>query len=295
MSNNFISIEAEVQADIKFVWECWNNPEHITKWNFASDDWHCPSAENNLKVGGSFKSRMEAKDGSFGFDFGGIYDEVDEYKLISYTMGDGRRVRTTFESSIGKVKIISEFEAEQSNSLEMQQMGWQAILNNFKHYVESEYFKKTTLYFRIEIIADSAVVYRTMLGLDDKSTYNKWTDVFDPSSNFEGSWESGTKMYFIGQDQDGNKHGMISEIIEHTANEKVTIKHIGLVNGNIEITEGEEVEKWKGCLESYKFTENDGKTLVSVSLDTPRNYKEYFEKSWAAALDKLKALCEENN
>jgi len=118
-----ITIEATINAPVEKVWKLWTGPEHIVKWNNASDDWHTTRAENDLRPGGKFLSRMEAKDGSFGFDFGGVYDEVITNKLISYTIGDGR-------------KVITVFEAESQNPIEMQRGGWQAILNNFKKYAE---------------------------------------------------------------------------------------------------------------------------------------------------------------
>lgn len=132
-----ISIEAIVAADPKKVWESYNDPKHITKWNFASEDWHCPSASSELKPGGKYVARMEARDGSFGFDFEAIYDEVIEQKKVSYTMGDGRTAVTTFENLGGRTKVTTIFDAEKMNSEDMQRQGWQAILNNFKKYVET--------------------------------------------------------------------------------------------------------------------------------------------------------------
>lgn len=131
-----ITIETTVNAPIEKVWKVWNAPEHITKWATASDEWHTPYAENDLRAGGKFLSRMEAKDGSAGFDFTGKYDEVQTNKLISYTMDDGRKVKITFTSAGKSVKIVETFEAETENPLEMQRQGWQTILNNFKAYVE---------------------------------------------------------------------------------------------------------------------------------------------------------------
>lgn len=131
-----IKIETSVSADINKVWNYWTKPEHITKWNFASDDWHCPKSENDLRTGGKFNSRMEAKDGSFGFDFGGIYDDVIEHKKIAYTMEDGRQAITNFESQGNKTKITTLFDPEKTNPIEMQKNGWQEILNNFKKHVE---------------------------------------------------------------------------------------------------------------------------------------------------------------
>src|ERR1700688_2912619 len=132
-----ITIEAIVNAPMEKVWKFWTETEHIIKWNYASDDWHSPYAENDLKAGGKFLSRTEAKDGSVGFDFGGIYNEVKAYELIAYTLGDGRDAKINFSSKGNATKIITNFEAQNVNSIEMQRGGWQSILNNFKKYTET--------------------------------------------------------------------------------------------------------------------------------------------------------------
>jgi len=137
MSNTKITVDAVIAAEPQKVWDYWTKPEHITKWNFAVDDWQCPSAENDLRTGGKFKSRMEAKDGSFGFDFEGTYDDVVNQKKISYTMPDGRQAITHFEDLGGKTKVTTTFDAENINPVEMQKGGWQAITDNFKKYTES--------------------------------------------------------------------------------------------------------------------------------------------------------------
>lgn len=131
-----ITVETLVNVPVDKVWEYWTKPEHITKWNNASEDWHTPHAENDLRAGGKFSSRMEAKDGSFGFDFGGVYDAVNTNEYIEYTIGDGRKVKINFTDENGKTKIVESFDAETENPEEMQKGGWQAILNNFKKYVE---------------------------------------------------------------------------------------------------------------------------------------------------------------
>lgn len=136
-NKTLVTIEATINAPVAKVWDFWTKPEHITKWNFASPDWHTPHAENDLRVGGKFVSRMEAKDGSFGFDFGGTYDAVETHELIEYTLGDSRKVKVIFSGSGSTTKITSIFEAEGQNPVEMQKAGWQAILNNFKAYAET--------------------------------------------------------------------------------------------------------------------------------------------------------------
>ena len=132
-----VTVEATISADTKKVWDYYTKPEHITKWNFANDDWQCPTAENDLRVGGKYMARMEAKDGSFGFDFEATYDEVVDQKSVTYTMTDGRQSTTTFEDLGDNTKVTTTFDAEGQNDVEMQRAGWQAILDNFKKYTES--------------------------------------------------------------------------------------------------------------------------------------------------------------
>jgi uncharacterized protein YndB with AHSA1/START domain len=136
MANKTITVEATIKAPVEKIWKYWTIPEHIKQWNKASDDWHTLYAENDVHTGGEFLSRMEAKDKSFGFDFGGVYDEVKEHKLIAYTIGDGRKVKIIFSGDKNETKITETFEAENQNPVEMQRSGWQAILNNFKKYTE---------------------------------------------------------------------------------------------------------------------------------------------------------------
>lgn len=139
MSDKFesVTIDTTVNAPIEKVWKHWTTPESIIKWNNASDDWYTNSAENDLRPGGKFRARMEAKDGSTGFDFEGIYDDVVTNKVINYSLGDERRVKVTFESNGNYTKIIETFDAEKQNSIELQRNGWQAILDNFKKFVEA--------------------------------------------------------------------------------------------------------------------------------------------------------------
>lgn len=136
MENQKITIEAIINAPVAKVWGNWTEPVHITQWNNASDDWHTPHAENDLRVGGKFLSRMEAKDGSFGFDFEGIYSEVIPFEKIKYGLEDGRQVETFFAGNDSATTITTTFDAENENPVEMQKGGWQAILNNFKKYTE---------------------------------------------------------------------------------------------------------------------------------------------------------------
>ncbi|MBS1529551.1 MAG: SRPBCC family protein [Bacteroidetes bacterium] len=136
-ANTIITVEATINASVEKAWDVFTNTKHITHWNHASDDWHSPSAENDLRPGGKFVYRMEAKDGSFGFDFGGTYEEVKPNEKLVYTIGDGRKVENVFTKEGGATRVTVTFEAENQNSIEMQRGGWQAILDNFKKYAES--------------------------------------------------------------------------------------------------------------------------------------------------------------
>ena len=133
----FITVENIIHAPVTKVWEYWTKPEHIVKWNNASDDWHTPWAKNDLRSGGRFVSRVEAKDGSFGFDFCGVYDAVTENEYIENTLDDGRKVQITFTAQGSNTSVVESFEPENINSLELQKGGWQAILDNFKKYTEA--------------------------------------------------------------------------------------------------------------------------------------------------------------
>jgi uncharacterized protein YndB with AHSA1/START domain len=138
MSFTKITIQANVNADINTVWNKYTDPQHIIHWNFASDDWCCPNASNDLRVGGKYVARMEAKDGSFGFDLEAIYNELDPLSKIKYSFSDDREIEIFFKSNDDSTDIKIIFDAETLNPIEMQQQGWQAILNNFKSYAEKK-------------------------------------------------------------------------------------------------------------------------------------------------------------
>jgi uncharacterized protein YndB with AHSA1/START domain len=131
-----ILVQATIAADKQKAWDYYTKPEYITKWNFASDDWHCPSATNDMRVGGKYNARMEAKDGSFGFDFEATYDEIIPGESFQYTMPDGRRVNVSFEDSGSQTEVKVLFDAETVNSVELQKGGWHMILDNYKKFTE---------------------------------------------------------------------------------------------------------------------------------------------------------------
>lgn len=293
MSNKTsITVEALINAPIEKVWECYTKPEHIVNWNFAIDDWCCPNAINDFRVGGKLSWRMEAKDGSIGFDFGGTYLEIKNLETIKYQLGDGRNVELKFTVRNNSVLVTETFEAEETHSIEQQRFGWQSILNNFKKYVESTAANQNKLNFSIEINAPANIVYDKMLGITDKKTYQQWTAEFNPSSTYEGNWQKGSEIHFIGVDENGKQGGMVSRIAENIPNKFVSIQHIGILDGEKIIKEGPEVEAWSGAFENYTFEETNGKTTLKVEMDSNEEYKEYFLSTWPKALAKLKEICE---
>jgi len=136
-----ITVSASVNVPVDYVWTYWTEPEHILGWNHASEDWHTQAAENDLRENGRFLYRMEAKDGSYGFDFTGVYKKIIPFKEIDYELDDSREVRITFESKEDKSVITETFEAESTQSVKMQKAGWQSILDHFKIYAEKTYSK----------------------------------------------------------------------------------------------------------------------------------------------------------
>lgn len=282
-----ITITASIKAPVNQVWAIYNDPYHVTQWNFASPDWCCPFSEIDLREGGKFSSRMEAKDGSMGFDFWGIYKEIKVNEFLAYEMGDGRKASLKFENQGKETLVTTIFEAEETNSLDMQQMGWQAILNNFKSHVES--LQSEILHFEILIKASPNEVFKTML---DEEPYKEWAYVFYPGSYFKGSWKKGSIIKFIAESEDGSLGGMLGTIADRVENYHISIKYIGLISNNKEITQGEDVDKMKGSFENYTFDSQNEDTLLKVDMGPVGEYKSYFEETWPKALQKLKEICE---
>lgn len=153
------------------------------------------------------------------------------------------------------------------------------------------------LQFKVSINAPVTKVYDIMLGINSKSTYEQWTSLFNPTSTYEGSWDKGSKILFIGVDEKGEKGGLVSRIAENIPNRFVSVQHYGLVKADKEITEGPEVEKWANGFENYTFEENNGPdsyrgTTVTVDLDTTEDFVDYMNEAYPKALDKLKEICE---
>lgn len=288
IEKTILTAAVTVNAPVEKVWNFWTDPDQIIHWNTASDDWHTTKAVNDLRVGGRFLSRMEARDGSSGFYFTGEYTKIESLKQIEYTIDDGRKVQISFVADGNKTLITEAFENELTNPIEMQLTGWQSILDNFKKHVENS-GKFEVLHFEIDIKSSHNHVYKTML---DEEKYAEWTAEFNPTSHFIGSWEKGSKILFLGTDKDGKTGGMVSKIKENIPGRFLSIQHIGIVQNGIEITCGPEIDEWAGILENYTFTPVSNNTLLSVDIDSNKEFKSYFAEKWPKALKKLKSICE---
>jgi uncharacterized protein YndB with AHSA1/START domain len=284
-----ITVEAIINAPVEKVWHHWTTPIHILKWNAASDDWQTTYSENDVRIGGKFVTRMESRDGSMGFDFGGQYSKVEALKEIECILEDGRYMQVIFTANGNETIVREIFEAENENPVEMQRGGWQAILNNFKTHVEG-YTNMDLIRFEAAINAPVEKVYTTMLA---EKTYKEWTAEFNAGSGYKGSWNKGAKILFVGTDKDGVEGGMVSRIKENIPNKFLSVEHLGLVQDGKEITTGKEVEGWAGILENYTFTANNSGTQLVIEMDANIDFKSYFEETWPKALKKLKEMCEQ--
>ena len=283
-----ITVEAKIHAPVEKVWNLWTDPRHIMHWNHASDDWYTPWAENDVKAGGKFRCRMEARDGSHGFDFSGVYKTVVLNKQLIYTLDDDREVRVRFASDGDETTVTESFEAENENTVELQQRGWQAILDSFRKYAEA-YGEKEVVHFEILINAPVEKVYTTMI---DEKDYSDWTAEFNPSSHYIGSWEKGSEIRFLGTDKDGKMGGMFSLIRENIPEKFISIEHRGEIEDGKEMMNGSKVSEWTGALENYSFKAVGDATLLSVDTDTSQQYKSYFINTGPKALERLKSICE---
>jgi uncharacterized protein YndB with AHSA1/START domain len=284
-----ITIQAIINAPIQKVWDNFTQPEHICKWNAASDSWHTTKATNDLQVGGKFCYTMAAKDGSFSFDFEATYTEVNAPYGFKSILGDGRYFETQLLETEGGIIIKEIFEPETENSADMQRSGWQSILNHFKNYAE----EKITLRFDAMIQAPVEKVFTLMFA---EETYSEWAKIFNPTSYCIGDWQKGSLMKFLGTDEEGKAGGMITKVAERIENQCLLLEHIGVIKDGEELLEGPAVDAFKGAREQYYYAAfSADTTALQVVMDSTGEWDEYFMSTWPTALEKIKEICERNS
>ncbi|MDD2313245.1 MAG: SRPBCC family protein [Proteiniphilum sp.] len=297
METTKITVQSTIQADTQKVWDFYTQPEHIIGWNFASDDWHCPRATNDLRVGGKFSARMEAKDGSYGFDFNTLYDEVEVHEKIAYTMEDGRKAAITFSGENGATLVTVTFDAENQNDLEMQRSGWQAILDNFKKYVEL----KALRFFEFSVDKENSTIYiKRDFNASLQRVWQAWTtaELLDRWWGPE-PWRAETKAIDFREGgywlyamvgPEGERHWGRLDYIEIKNEESFRAKD-GFCDEN-----GTPSSELPQNLWEIVFRETDGKVLVDMTLifDSPEdletNIQMGFKEGFTAGLNQLDEL-----
>lgn len=297
METTKITVQSTIQADTQKVWDFYTLPEHIIGWNFASDDWHCPRATNDLRVGGKFSARMEAKDGSYGFDFNTLYDEVEVHEKIAYTMEDGRKAAITFSGENGATLVTVTFDAENQNDLEMQRSGWQAILDNFKKYVEL----KALRFFEFSVDKENSTIYiKRDFNASLQRVWQAWTtaELLDRWWGPE-PWRAETKAIDFREGgywlyamvgPEGERHWGRLDYIEIKNEESFRAKD-GFCDEN-----GTPSSELPQNLWEIVFRETDGKVLVDMILifDSPEdletNIQMGFKEGFTAGLNQLDEL-----
>jgi uncharacterized protein YndB with AHSA1/START domain len=297
METTKITVQSTIQADTQKVWDFYTQPEHIIGWNFASDDWHCPRATNDLRVGGKFSARMEAKDGSYGFDFNTLYDEVEVHEKIAYTMEDGRKAAITFSGENGATLVTVTFDAENQNDLEMQRSGWQAILDNFKKYVEL----KALRFFEFSVDKENSTIYiKRDFNASLQRVWQAWTtaELLDRWWGPE-PWRAETKAIDFREGgywlyamvgPEGERHWGRLDYIEIKNEESFRAKD-GFCDEN-----GTPSSELPQNLWEIVFRETDGKVLVYMTLifDSPEdletNIQMGFKEGFTAGLNQLDEL-----
>lgn len=297
METTKITVQSTIQADTQKVWDFYTQPEHIIGWNFASDDWHCPRATNDLRVGGKFSARMEARDGSYGFDFNTLYDEVVVHEKIAYTMEDGRKADITFSGENGTTLVTVTFDAENQNDPEMQRVGWQAILDNFKKYVEL----KALRFFEFSVDKENSTIY---IKRDFNATLQKVWQAWTTAELLDRWWgpepwraetkamdfrEGGYWLYaMVGPE--GERHWGRLDYIEIKNEESFRAKD-GFCDEN-----GTPSSELPQNLWEIVFRETDGKVLVDMILifdnpeDLETNIQMGFKEGFTIGLNQLDEL-----
>ncbi len=273
-----ITIQTIVSADKKKVWDYYTEPKHIVNWNFASDNWCCPGAENDLRIGGKYKARMEAKDKSVGFDFEAVYNEIVEGEKFTYTMEDGREVNGSFEDLDGKTKVTIIFDAEKENSEEMQKDGWQSILNQFKSYVEKQQ-KEIIAKASVNVDASPSQVWEALTNSERVKQYMFGAEVIS-------TWKEGTPIKWKGEWK-GKTFEDKGKILKIESEQLLKYTHFSPLTGKEDKTENYHTV-------TIRLNAEDNQTNITLTQEGngTEQEKEHSEKNWQMMLENLKKIVE---
>ncbi len=270
-----IEIEVLIKNSLDKVWEYWTGQPFISQWYSASDDWWTPWVNQNFQVDQGFVYRMEARDGSMGFDFSGVFTEIVDHEKIVYVLEDGRKVLTTFEERDGRILLKQAFDAEDQNSAQMQKDGWQAILNHFKSFCEGDQIEMS---------------FRTVLGTNPNRVweyltlprlYEEWAIAFSEQPKFVGQWVEGGTIDFI-DFQEGGTRVQLDKVKPF---EKLYMTHIAMIDGQAGIVEDHpEAPTWVGTKENYDLELVGKETILTIHIMCHPKYVDYLRNSWEKAV-----------
>ncbi|MBX3163119.1 MAG: SRPBCC family protein [Bacteroidetes bacterium] len=267
------------------------------------------------RMDSTMKKEYEGSDGTVGFTYKWNGEKMGEGKQIITNIVEGEKIESDLDFGFGDAAHAYLSVEEISPDETLVKWGitgktpypWNLMslffdmskdfeegLKNLKDVLENQQSSHTMkkVQYTINIKASAEKVYKTMLGIDNIKTYEQWTAAFNPTSTYEGKWDKGSKIYFVGTDEDGRRGGMVSEVREIIPNKFVGIVHYGILDGDNEITEGAEVEKWAGAHENYSYEENNGITTVTIDIDVTEDFIDYYNTTCPQALEKLKNICE---
>jgi uncharacterized protein YndB with AHSA1/START domain len=282
-----ISISQNIKASPSQVFESYLNPKDNQRWQNAGGGWSTGFVNIDAQNGGRFEAEFKAADGVNDFVFGGTFDQIIPNQKINYTMDDGRKSEVLFEEiSPNQTKVSINFEAENQNSAELQQQGWNQILVNFKTFVERKVNPKNAILVKnIEIKTSKEKVWETLL---DQQSYQKWTAIFCEGSYYEGEMKLNNKIWFLSP----GKSGLSSLVKVLIPGFQVSFEHLGAVKNGVEDFESPEFLGWKGARETYTLTEKNGITNLEIYQDLTKTELEMFDKMWDKSLQKIKELSE---
>lgn len=270
MPKTTLQVSTDVAADPASVWTRFTVPGHIMQWNFASEEWHCPAAENDLRPGGVYRTRMEARDGSQGFDFEGVYDEVVPESRLAYTLTNGRQVKTEFSDQNGRTRVTTTFEPEDSFPIEVQQAGWQAIIDNFRRYVESEPERMVREQVTIDTPAD------TVWSIITHPRYaRELGQQFDKNAYVRSDWQLGSAVEFVYEPERIAATGTISEL-----------KPLELIRIDFDFD-------GFAYYESFHFSSTEGQTILTAEAGPYTHARDEHATVWSNWLQKVRELSEQ--
>lgn len=286
MSVHVITITTTIQAPIHTVFESYLSPADNLRWNTAGEGWTVSHTTINPVIGGTYSIGFKSPDGANDFDFGGVYTNIIPDQLITSILDDGRHVKVLFEEKDNEAIVTIEFDAEQENSLELQEQGWGKILTHFKQFIERK--SKPTHRSILKTIDIHASVEKVWDVLLQDQSYRQWTKVFDEDSYYEGEMKYQGKIKFLSS----HNGGLASNVHVYIPYYQISFEHLGVIIDGVEDFDNPQFADWKGARETYTLTPQGSSTHLEIYVELTQEEYEYMSNLWDQALIKIKDLAE---